>query len=402
VSLSHTRRDTPLLAREFFINEASLSPGLSPLRDAAGPDILVTGAAGLVGAYLVRELLERTSATIFALVRSSGPVPAHQRLIEQLTLAGAPVDVVTKRVRVLDGDCSAPAFGLAPHTYAELSERVGIIFHNAARLHFLLSYRALCGTNVGGARRVLEFAASGGHKTIAHTSSYSIFEHPAMTPGTVTEDMRATSPEMLATGYMQTKWVAEQLFDAARAAGFDVITFRPPWIVAPDPLASPDFVVRFQRQCFRLRALPDMNYRWNVVRGDEVARAIAALTLSGERRMAVYHLGNADVPGVREVAAQLLRLDRPLPIVPSDVWRDRLAEALQSGGDEPLRPLAPLFFRVGRTRHEPAANGYLFNDFPVMDSRATIAELNRLGVAPPLGDDVVLSALLGDENVERV
>lgn len=389
------RADVEELPPGFFGEEAALAPHLRPATAAARPnDVLLTGATGLVGTYMVRELSERSDRTIFCIVRAADERAAEARLRERLTALGVDPSIVGRRVRGLPGNVAVPGFGLPSSVYSELADRVGIVFHNAARLNFLQTYRALRRVNVGGVQRALEFAATGARKHIAYTSTAAVLESSARGPGVAAENAALTFPEALAAGYAQTKWVAEAMLAAAAERGFDIAIFRPPWILETGGLPAPDFVVRFVEACRQIGALPDSRYRWNLVPAGYVARALVALALADGSAARVSHLGNAELLTNRELAPFLAAGGERLPVIPVEHWRERLRAALAGRPDNPLRPLGSLFFR------ETAVNGtsipadtYLYGRVPVMDSRQTIVRLSRLGVAAPTVDATLLGAL---------
>lgn len=110
--------------------------------------------------------------------------------------------------------------------------------------------------------------------------------------------------------------------------------------------------------------------------------------------MSVYHLGNVETLTNRELAARLGRSRVAIPVIPIEPWRKRLHASLADPEENPLRPLASLFFRSTAVNGTSVpADTYLFGSVPVMDSRRTIAKLSQLGVSEPSVDDTLLNAL---------
>jgi thioester reductase-like protein len=291
------------------------------------------------------------------------------------------------------GDAALPRFGLTEDAFAALAARVGLVFHNAAKLDFIASYGALRGANVGSAHAVLDLAVAGRPKLVAHTSSISVIESPACPAPRVAEDAPLDFPETLAIGYAQSKWVAEAIMARARGRGFAVSVFRPSWIIGPEAgIVAGDFVARFIEGCRRIGALPDSGYRWDLVPADYVAKAIVTLTLSDRCREPVYHVGAARPLSVPALVSRLDALGAALSIVPVDEWRERLRQALASDAENPLRPVGSLFLRD--SRGDAAADNYLLARVPEMDSRRTRRRLRRLGIADAVVDDQLLASLL--------
>ena len=80
------------------------------------PGVLLTGATGFLGGYLLKELVERTEMPIYCLTRSDGTLGARARLMDNLHfLFGA--DAVEawplERIAIVEGDLAKERFGLS-------------------------------------------------------------------------------------------------------------------------------------------------------------------------------------------------------------------------------------------------------------------------------------------------
>src|SRR5271167_3545552 len=65
------------------VEDPSLPPDIRPVPthgSAPGPDVVLTGATGYLGAYLLRELLATTTGTVWCLVRADDDTAAQARL----------------------------------------------------------------------------------------------------------------------------------------------------------------------------------------------------------------------------------------------------------------------------------------------------------------------------------
>ena len=382
-----TRAEGPATAGAFWA-DAALAPSLLPATERKGAgDILITGATGFLGSHLVKALAERSEARIVCLVRAHADRTAVARLADGLRDAGLPADILDRRIEAIEGDLSKPRLGLSENLYTRLAENVGSIYHNAAVLDFLRPYEALKAVNVEPCRALLELASVGGRKRIVHISSISTLETPVRAGQWLDENTILDFPETLSAGYAQSKWVADMMLTHARERGFDVAIFRPPWIVGPAPRSgegSGDFLEHFLKGCISIGAMPESTYRWNVVTVAFVAQAVAALSLSPSPPPAVCHLGLAEGVDNQSIVRSMATETLELELLPVEQWRKRLWDSLSVGGTNPLRPLAPLFFNAGPGR--AAADPYLDDKIPRMDSRATLAKLAALGIDPPTFD----------------
>jgi thioester reductase-like protein len=204
-------------------------PALPPARPGASSGILVTGATGFLGPFLVNSLLAQTSYTLHALVRATDAAHGLDRIIASLHRAQlwspALEAEVRARVRVVCGDLAEPHLGIGEAGFQRLAESVDAIVHNGALVNYVRTYDALRPANVVGTRDLLRLAMTG-HRKAFHLVS-STFIYGWSTEPVVGEWDANAKMSGLDFGYSQTKWVAEQLVLAAQRQGLDVRIYRP-------------------------------------------------------------------------------------------------------------------------------------------------------------------------------
>jgi thioester reductase-like protein len=204
-------------------------PALPPARPSMPSDILLTGATGFLGPFLLSSLLGQTSHTLHALVRATDAEHGLDRIIASLRRAHlwslALEAEVRARVRVICGDLAEPDLGIGEAAYQRLADSIGAIVHNGALVNYVRTYDALRPTNVAGTRELLRLAMTAHRKTFHLVSSTFIYGWS--TKPVVTEPDANAEMSGLDFGYSQTKWVAEQLALAAQRQGLDVRIYRP-------------------------------------------------------------------------------------------------------------------------------------------------------------------------------
>ena len=134
--------------------------------------VLLTGATGLLGRYLMRDLMN-AGVPLAVLVRPSrrkNPyvrVEAAMRAWEQMEGRAFP------RPKVLEGDISAPDFGLSPAQIKWAAENCDTLLHNAASLSFVSTGRHSEPwlSNIDGTKHALEFCRQAGIKNLQHVST---------------------------------------------------------------------------------------------------------------------------------------------------------------------------------------------------------------------------------------
>ncbi|BBY08063.1 thioester reductase domain-containing protein [Mycobacterium noviomagense] len=204
-------------------------PELPPAREGAPRDVLLTGATGFLGPFLLSSLLAQTSYTVHALVRASDAAHGLDRIVAALHRAKlwspALEAEIQARVRVICGDLAEPHLGIGEAAFQQLAEDVDAIVHNGALVNYVRTCDALRPTNVAGTHELLRLAMTG-HRKAFHLVS-STFIYGWSTLPVVGEDYANEEMSGLDFGYSQTKWVAEQLTFAAQRKGLDVRIYRP-------------------------------------------------------------------------------------------------------------------------------------------------------------------------------
>jgi thioester reductase-like protein len=138
--------------------------------------IMVTGATGYLGAYLVAELLNTGSAMIYLPVRAGNIQEAETRIHEALDFYAGPglFSRYKDRLHVLCGDLRADQLGFEPDVYQRLAETLETIIHPAANVKHYGLYDELAQDNVKGTQRLLQFAAQGKTKSFHYISTLSV------------------------------------------------------------------------------------------------------------------------------------------------------------------------------------------------------------------------------------
>jgi thioester reductase-like protein len=271
------------------------SVGTAPRTDCAFNHVLLTGATGFLGPFLLRSLLDQTSAVYTVLVRAADPSAARERLRTELATADLydrhTAEVFDARVRVVCGDLASPRLGLSDSVWLRLAETMDTIVHNAAWVDYILDYDTLRPSNVEGTRELLRLACASHRKQFHFVSSTTIFGWT----GKRNLLERDSNPEMagLDFGYAQTKWVSEQLILQARALGVEARIYRPAFLTASTAGLghSTDIVVRLLSFMIKYGVAPNADIQLSFMPVDIAAHNIAAvMTSATEPQEAVLHV----------------------------------------------------------------------------------------------------------------
>ncbi|MGW1073480.1 amino acid adenylation domain-containing protein [Streptomyces sp. NPDC002537] len=217
----------PDLAAEAVLDPAVCAgPPVASTRTAGRENVLLTGATGFLGAFLLRELLERTSADVHCLVRAADAAQAELRLRRNMAAYGLWNEFSRSRVIAVPGDLEKPLLGLAPERFDALAGLVDAIYHNGARVSAVDPYARLRAANVSGTQEVLRLAARSGPVPVHYVSTAAVSVGTDEHLDPVPESHRVRPEAVMPGGYTESKWVAEQLVREAGRRGVPVSVYR--------------------------------------------------------------------------------------------------------------------------------------------------------------------------------
>ncbi len=141
-------------------------------RTSDSPFILLTGATGLLGRFLLHDLSAQ-GRRVAVLVRGAKTIGAEARVDELLCDWREVAGVEVPRPVILEGDVRSPGLGLPASAQEWVAANVGEVVHSAASLAF--DRRESDGepyaSNVGGTANVLAFCRTAGLRRLHHVST---------------------------------------------------------------------------------------------------------------------------------------------------------------------------------------------------------------------------------------
>lgn len=306
--------------------------------------VLLTGVTGFLGAFLLNDLLENTSAHIICLVRFNEPADDDQpggvaRVRRNLLDLGLWHDSIMERVEVLPGNLSRSRFGLSPDTFEMIAARVQVIIHAAATVNLVYPYAALRGANVGGTKEILRLACKSG-ATVQYVSTNGVLP-PSRGDGWPEDAILNVDdvPDKLPDGYGQTKWVAEQLVLEAGHRGLPVKIYRAGTISGHSISGAGnawDLLSALIVESIQLGSAPDVEgWRAEMTPVDFVSKAIIHLSAQTDIVQTVFHLGDPKPVSIVSVFDDLQKLGYPTQRLGWDEWVTRWTKQRGSvkGGD---------------------------------------------------------------------
>jgi len=276
-----------------------------PLRSVGEEGILITGATGFLGAYLLGELLQQTDRMIHVLVRAQDEEHGRNRIEAALRSTGALRTVAAadlwQRLKIVPGDLREPRLGLAPEVWDGLSTNVSAIYHCGAEVDYVKSYRAMRRANVQGTGEIIRLATTGPPKRLHYVSTTFIFGWCALP--VLYERAHDGGMEDRDFGYAQTKWVAEQLVYQAVDRGLDARIYRSSLVTASRAghYMRGDIVARILGYMIRYGISTDARNQMSFLPVDHCAQNIAAISLIDDLESVTFHVTADDHYAIADV-----------------------------------------------------------------------------------------------------
>ncbi|MCI3225753.1 non-ribosomal peptide synthetase [Streptomyces sp. NP-1717] len=373
--------------------------------------VLLTGATGFLGAFLLRELLRRTDATVHCLVRGGDRPDAEKRLRSARESYGLTDPSTEHRVTVVTGDLARPRLGLSAADFDRLARTVDAVYHAGAAVNLVFSYEQLREANVCGTREILRLAAR--HRTVPvhHVSTVGVYGGGAGSPydsgegpGHAVRPVRPVRPQdptgppaALEHGYTQSKWAAERLVEAARARGLPVSVYRPTRITgdsATGVCQTGDFMWLLLKGCLQAGVAPsDVDTAFDLVPVDYVSAAVVALSRQPRSAGRTFHIAGERPLRMDTALARLRALGHTVRDVPAADW---LAATEADPGNAAFPLLAAMaaetrgggsegsaLFDAGDTRRALEGTGIVCRDIDEALFRTYVEYFTRTGFLPP-------------------
>ncbi|WP_329619726.1 thioester reductase domain-containing protein [Streptomyces sp. NBC_01255] len=338
--------------------------------------VFLTGATGFLGAFVLRDLMRTTAARVRVLVRGADRAEAGERLRANLDWYRLAEEVDESRIDIVVGDLAQPLLGLDEGEFDRLSKETDVVYHVGASVNWLHPYEDVKAANVSGTVEVLRLAAR--HRTVPvhYVSTTGVFSGADSGGAALAPDAPTGPAESLPTGYVQSKWVCEQLIGTARERGLPVSVYRVD-VISGDQrngaCQTRDFVWLSLKGILQAGAVPEgMVGPVHLMPVDYVSAAI--LSMSG-REGAVgrtFHLYNPSELTLAEAADHLRSFGYPLGELDRDDW----LELVRSDRGNALVPLLDAFELLTAD-----SSGF----YPPMDIADTLEVLAGTGVhCPPV------------------
>ena len=237
---------------------------------ASPKNVLLTGATGFLGAYLLQELAQDEQiGRVYAVVRAKDKFQAQHRVVDVFSKRGLAFNEnITAKTTFVCGDMSKPSYDIPAEILDPILEDIHVVISGGAEVNMVKSYSALEKVNVGGTYHGLELACRSGAQHVLISTQYPL-------PGEVP------------TGYRRSKEVAELLcaraqkevgIESAVLLFGDIGISRAVGSLAPDD----DYIVIFLRACLATGFFPRTNWAVSILSVDDCVKMLTSISTYGK------------------------------------------------------------------------------------------------------------------------
>ena len=223
---STTKITTDFLVEEFSKMEFPIN--IREIAKIKPNKILITGATGFLGSNLIGLLLPQVEE-IHCIVRGDSMNEGYARLLAILTENKIQMNVsdFAKKIFIHNGDVTLPLFGLEKDIYEFLANNLDNIYHCAAEVNNIKSYKQLYNSNVQSTINVAKFAFHNSSKNLHYASTLSVHvSSDKLKNSIVKEEYLESDGHRLFSGYAQTKWLSEYYLNQINKLSNNIFSYR--------------------------------------------------------------------------------------------------------------------------------------------------------------------------------
>ena len=177
-------------------------------------NILLTGVTGFLGIHVLASLLNSTSCNIYCLIRSKDNKDVKSRLIDRLNyyFDGKYIDLINKRIFIIDSNITNQYFGLSKHDYFKLGKNISSVIHCAADTRHYGNYYMAEKINIQATNNIIRFCLDF-NTILNHISTITVSGFGLVSvnyDGVFDENRFYINQNYMDNIYVKTKFIAEE------------------------------------------------------------------------------------------------------------------------------------------------------------------------------------------------
>ena len=366
------QQETKELLPDVYLEESIQPKTISSLTQLTNINILLTGATGFLGAFLLCDLLDAyQDVKVYCLVRADSREHGMARLVANLHKYNLTHADLHRVIPVL-GELTKPNLGLDNAAYNELATMIAVVFHNGALINHTYTYAQHYAVNVYGTQEMLKFVCTAKIKIMHYVSTVGVLMgERANEESIIFEDASLDKTKILYDGYSQSKWVAEKIIALGQKRGIPINIYRPGHITGHSKtgVCNPDdFLSRIIIGCAQLGLFPE-NAEADFTPIDYVSSAIVNIAQNQDYSGKSFHIINTDIVKAEQLIENWQARGFKVDKIPYNTWVEALFASLQAGEHNVLHAYLSLL---------DAFDAEKIVNMPIFDCTNTINVLNEI------------------------
>ncbi len=382
------------------LSEAELDNDILPCNNTSNhshpKSILLTGCTGFIGKFLLTELLNKTKATIYCLMRADTEEKGFKLLKNKLTKWKLWNNQYKDRIVVIKGDLALPFLGINNKTYNSISQKIDMIFHNATYMNHLDTYETMKNVNVTGLKNIIKFACINRQKIIQYISTTGVFTKSEYNSKHIDEDSSINSQmHYKSNGYNATKWVAEKIIMNAQKRGIPGNIYRLSLVTGDTILGRCDKNQWFTRLLKIYTTLgcgfDDGDTKWlSITPVDYAVQSIVGLALNKPNNN-IFHITNPELTSLKEIVNHYnSAVEKPLKILNYCDFMKQFKEFIEKDNSLPFVPF------IHSNLNDFEENPFIITKPLIINSEKTFGYLSKINIKHPPINSILIKKYFGN------
>jgi amino acid adenylation domain-containing protein/thioester reductase-like protein len=316
--------------RNEAVLDLAIQPGAFSSKQVEEPEnIFITGVTGFLGAFLLQELLEQTQASIHCLVRAADFREGQEKIANNLKKYLLWHESYRSRIIPVIGDLAQPLLGVTELQFAELTDKIDVIYHNGASINLIYPYSALRTANVVGTEELLKLATQTRTKPVHFISTLDVFQTSrAFSADPIMEDDELNPAEAIHfDGYTKSKWVSEQMIRTAQSRGLPATIYRPAMITGHSKTGAGntnDLMNRLIKGFIQLGSAPDFEMMFNIAPADYFSKGVVYISRQPDSLGKAFNCINPKPVPMHQFVEVINKSGYSVRQVEHKIWEDLL------------------------------------------------------------------------------
>ena len=296
-------------------------------------DILLTGANGFLGIYLLEDLLKSTSADIYCLIREDNNKTIEEKFFNSITFYKKEHLLKNDRIKLIKGNLSEEKLGINAEIYSLLKNKINLVYHNGANVNHLYNIKMLFDENVKGTFEVIKFSATAIPKKVFYISTFGVNQIPQI--DIINEELFSKK-----TGYEQTKYLSEQILLYTKSKGLTLKIFRLGNITGDINSGVSNYYKNHSllilKSCIQLGIAPKINSLIEMTPVNNISKSIVSISLSKDNGT-VYNLNNPNTISWIEYINKINKLGYKVKLVDIKNWINEISKINENNALYPFK-----------------------------------------------------------------